>query len=861
MPVVNYLNDQITFPDHMNGDEISDVLGALWASTQAVGEFAATLGTGAAAEVVGGWTALATGDANAVEGMRQRLTYQPRTRAGQIAMQSIGQDMQKLSDAAGLQHVSGYWRDRVVPALQEQAGPVAGSVLAAVGLAAMTALGEVNPGGRAVRTAKRQVGAIGDLNNPLDEGNNIIKGFHGSSVDDINEFDLDYYGSGEGGGAFGYGIHSSNNQAVGGEYSWPDNKISVNGEMVYANQPMHRAANSIIKDGYDSALEDAVKYLNENPESAYVRNYVDQVKSLENSNLVPSSSNGKVYDVEILANDDDLILWDEPIHKQSKAVRDAFYASIDEMGPDSTGGDLYQHMSEGTFGGDDKATSKLLSDWDIKGTKYKNTILHGVEGKDAQSGNMVDAEEAYNYSIFEPENIKIKPQLDVPENELIVRLDGGINQSINKLGGIDDLDVMDKQSIVNNYAQSNPKAMNKIFKKVGKNNLERQYAIVKQKIDSSSQHLADSRIDKIPAFYDPDGSEGALFGSGFEKIDDNVSYRDNLSSLSSYYKNPKTGQTARISDHAPIHSRSANNDILIHPGSHVSAEDINQSINKPKIQAYHGSPHDFDEFKMSQIGTGEGAQAYGHGLYFAESEDVAKGYREELSGDMLRSFGDKKYKKSGTGWKDSVTNNWADPDVELSFDMLKEFDGDYDAAKNYLKGVADKGDDFDLNGIDYSPEQTKAAHQSLETFGNPEEVQAGSMYQVEIDANPDDFLDWDKPLSEQSDLVKGKVLDVGVNDFMTDKPMSILDMDSKGWRGEQFLDKTNESALLSKGIKGIKYKDGFSRGDTGGTSNYVVFDDRLISISKKYGISIPAAAAMLGVEGGYEEQTDNGTFQ
>jgi hypothetical protein len=42
------------------------------------------------------------------------------------------------------------------------------------------------------------------------------------------------------------------------------------------------------------------------------------------------------------------------------------------------------------------------------------------------------------------------------------------------------------------------------------------------------------------------------------------------------------------------------------------------------ITTYHGSPHDFDEFDMSKIGTGEGAQAYGHGLYFAENENVAK---------------------------------------------------------------------------------------------------------------------------------------------------------------------------------------------------------------------------------------------
>jgi hypothetical protein len=42
--------------------------------------------------------------------------------------------------------------------------------------------------------------------------------------------------------------------------------------------------------------------------------------------------------------------------------------------------------------------------------------------------------------------------------------------------------------------------------------------------------------------------------------------------------------------------------------------------------AYHGSPHKFDKFQLDKIGTGEGAQAYGHGLYFAENPETAKSY-------------------------------------------------------------------------------------------------------------------------------------------------------------------------------------------------------------------------------------------
>ena len=46
--------------------------------------------------------------------------------------------------------------------------------------------------------------------------------------------------------------------------------------------------------------------------------------------------------------------------------------------------------------------------------------------------------------------------------------------------------------------------------------------------------------------------------------------------------------------------------------------------------AWHGSPHKFDEFDMSKIGTGEGAQAYGHGLYAAENPKVAREYANML---------------------------------------------------------------------------------------------------------------------------------------------------------------------------------------------------------------------------------------
>lgn len=47
--------------------------------------------------------------------------------------------------------------------------------------------------------------------------------------------------------------------------------------------------------------------------------------------------------------------------------------------------------------------------------------------------------------------------------------------------------------------------------------------------------------------------------------------------------------------------------------------------------AYHGTPHRFDKFTLDHIGSGEGAQAHGWGLYFAADKAVSEEYRKNLN--------------------------------------------------------------------------------------------------------------------------------------------------------------------------------------------------------------------------------------
>ena len=273
-----------------------------------------------------------------------------------------------------------------------------------------------------------------------------------------------------------------------------------------------------------------------------------------------------------------------------------------------------------------------------------------------------------------------------------------------------------------------------------------------------------------------------------------------------------------------------------------------------KIKAYHGSPHDFDRFSTSQIGTGEGAQAYGHGLYFAEAEDVARGYKSSTN------YADKK--------RQFLSELPEDADIDEVMDVLEGTDTFSPQMRELVSALAED----DWLGFDYPAQAiTAAMSKNIDNFDvSPrlkKAVDSSSMYQVEIDASPDEFLDWDLPLSEQSEGVREAVKSA-FSEFEPDgiiKNMDgSIDLDAGGRTVYESLaqqealnsvlkgspESLSSTALQGKGIKGIRYKDRSSRGKEGGTSNYVVFDENLISIARKYGIAIPAAAAMLARQTG-----------
>jgi hypothetical protein len=281
-----------------------------------------------------------------------------------------------------------------------------------------------------------------------------------------------------------------------------------------------------------------------------------------------------------------------------------------------------------------------------------------------------------------------------------------------------------------------------------------------------------------------------------------------------------------------------------------------------KIRAYHGSPHDFDRFSTESIGTGEGAQQYGHGLYFAEREPTALSYRDALT---PRDYEFENYL--------AMQNEMAENSGDYTRMEFLQQAMNHDTPQDFrnIASDSDYDDDYREMAADFADE--------MEAFRNEsgEPVNFGRMYEVDIDARPEELLDFDAPLSEQSDQVKNmwdnwkasaagkKVAAEMPGNFegdITGQEMHGLIYEGmspspeqqygRGMAIKESIDATQY--LRDQGLKGIKYADAQTRfSPKGRTSNYVIFDDATVDIARKYGVSMPVAAGLLSSGLGTEQ--------
>lgn len=238
---------------------------------------------------------------------------------------------------------------------------------------------------------------------------------------------------------------------------------------------------------------------------------------------------------------------------------------------------------------------------------------------------------------------------------------------------------------------------------------------------------------------------------------------------------PQTGEAQRLSDAA-----------------------LEQSV-------FHGTPHQFDQFTLDAIGTGEGAQAYGYGLYFTNDKEVANQYKKSTSYiNVVRDF------------KKELPD---DADFSELSGLIS--DGHFDERQTaVLKAL----ENDDWLGFDYPSQAIDAAFKQIDRYDpSPELKTAIENYQNLYQANvPEDaeLLDWNLKISEQPNVI---------SKFDIPEGSPVLD-----WTGEQFYrrlaknaksDKAASEYLNRKGLPGLKFKP-----EGRENTNYVIWDDGKVAI-------------------------------
>lgn len=248
-------------------------------------------------------------------------------------------------------------------------------------------------------------------------------------------------------------------------------------------------------------------------------------------------------------------------------------------------------------------------------------------------------------------------------------------------------------------------------------------------------------------------------------------------------------------------------------------------------------------FRSEKLGSGEGAQQYGIGTYLAENIDTGRNYRSELTQDTAGPM-------IGGSPLEEVYSRLQRRADTIDF-------ANSEALYDRLAALEDLGLNGDVRSVldraaegAYRPDTTEWFKREIV----PKYRAPGALYQVQMNIDPRSMLDYDAPLSSQSEAIRRAVSNMDLSDIAGGRRSHV----KLGWflanqekphdlaTGRDLLAALPHSRdyehtiagsqyLLGQGIPGIRYWDEGSREMGKGTRNYVVFDpERDLEIKDRY---------------------------
>lgn len=278
--------------------------------------------------------------------------------------------------------------------------------------------------------------------------------------------------------------------------------------------------------------------------------------------------------------------------------------------------------------------------------------------------------------------------------------------------------------------------------------------------------------------------------------------------------------------------------------------------------AWHGSPHDFDTFDLGAIGTGEGNQAHGWGLYFAKKKSVSRNYQKELSKRLGTTSPklfkveipdqktmldeDKYFKEQNKDIINKIVSAVNDLEIDKRKALLDHYkehpsypiNKEYEKILGKIQSVKQDREYISealTNNVNKIKE--KIAREAAAEYGyNFDELKADNTFEMakkligEINEKLS-ALEKEKEVEGAKEKIKEDKILESIGDTFTKTPYTGRDIYlalSKAFGG----DKGASQFLNSIGVNGITY-DGYTDGRC-----YVVFDDKAIKVIEKYNQSV-----------------------
>ena len=253
--------------------------------------------------------------------------------------------------------------------------------------------------------------------------------------------------------------------------------------------------------------------------------------------------------------------------------------------------------------------------------------------------------------------------------------------------------------------------------------------------------------------------------------------------------------------------------------------DISRGSVSP-LDVYHGTPHTLPpternplgEFDASKIGTGEGAQSYGYGIYTAEARKTGERYRSQLAPERIASDLNTKMRFVQVGEKPINPDTF---DVDVSQELI---DAAKSGKKEFLDFANQKKSRWEQLAKDesykfqpYAEEKVKAYDDLIKEAekSGVKYTGAGNLYKIDL---PDEMipkmLDYDKPMSEQSSEVQKILLpyqkEIGGSFGTGEQTLKAIAFERR-MKGLDDSPQAVANQLQEMGIVGVKYLDELSR--------------------------------------------------